>query len=378
MSCPAHQVVSKHLRHVKVHVDGSVPLIFKKLQPDPHCSCRQRGYSTFTWTCGKLQQDPPAAFQTPDSSDGGSVNDLVEKGELQKIRTFGEVPEEWMTSSTWKQLLRKTLKGVELMEGRRLMSVKLGLHLFRVNCGEVAGTPSPEGRHQDGFDYISVTVLERVNVKGGESIMADSKDGEPFFQGIIPPGEGLVFDDRQLWHDATSIEFEGMNSETNSGHRSVCVITVKDMVFFPVLPVRPAAPRKMAVVVRKDLEAGRTCNVVAHLAAGLATQVGGFEMHCLDYVDADGKIYPSISWHNIVILSGKKSTEGALSTLLQQCEALGLPYTAFTESMEDGGAEVQLERTKSLPSAEMKLDAVAIWGSPEDLEGLTKRFSLLK
>merc|ERR1711948_200344 len=90
-------------------------------------------------------------------------------------------------------------------------------------------------------------------------------------------------------------------------------------------------------------------------------------------------IGPSGRPHNIVLLSGKKAGAGQLLSLLEGARAAGLACVAFTESMEEGGAEVQLARTASLHTKDVVLDAVAVWGRPEGpMKDLTKKFSLLK
>jgi hypothetical protein len=372
-------------RSISVSVDADrIDEHAKQLQPDPNVQCRDRGYSTFTYEAGRdLVQHSAASFITPGTVEGNSVNILVTEGKIPAVRDFGPLPPGFTETPVFKSICDQTLEGVAQIAGCHVLKAKLGAHLFKVRCGEVVGTPSPEGRHQDGFDYISVTVLCRDNVVGGESIMAESKDGPPLFQEEIQPGQGYVFDDRRLWHDVTPIEVAPRECApyecVPTGHRVVLIITV-NLLPDPAAPMpAPAEARKMVVVTRNDLSLGRTTNVIAHLSAGLATLVGPEEMNCVDYRDKDGAVYPSISWHNIVLLSGKKAGHGQLRTLLEGARAVGLPCVAFTESMEEGGAEAQLARTAALHTQDVVLDAVAVWGPPEGaLKDLTKKFSLLK
>lgn len=82
--------------------------------------------------------------------------------------------------------------------------------------------PAPEGRHQDGFEYISVSVLDRCRVKGAESIVARTLEGPPVLEKVFLPGQGMVFDDKFYYHDVTPIL---PSHGCTEGHRDVLVLT---------------------------------------------------------------------------------------------------------------------------------------------------------
>ena len=64
---------------------------------------------------------------------------------------------------------------------------------------------APEGIHRDGADWIiSALVVQRVGVLGGESVVYDPARRR-LFRARLRAGEGLLQDDRQLWHDVSQI-----------------------------------------------------------------------------------------------------------------------------------------------------------------------------
>jgi hypothetical protein len=80
------------------------------------------------------------------------------------------------------------------------------VHFVRqvARCHQTA-TNAPEGRHQDGADFIvSAFVVNLSNVEGGIS-QVGTREGFNYFEKQLQPGEGLLHDDRDYHHDITRI-----------------------------------------------------------------------------------------------------------------------------------------------------------------------------
>ena len=82
---------------------------------------------------------------------------------------------------------------------------------------------SPEGPHQDGFDCIGIFSISRQNICGGELLVLNDKDSHPFWSFVIKPGQVVVIDDRELWHDGNRIERDVEGIEEN--YMDVFVLT---------------------------------------------------------------------------------------------------------------------------------------------------------
>ena len=74
---------------------------------------------------------------------------------------------------------------------------------------------SPEGIHQDGYDCIAMIGISRYNITGGHLLVYNNTDREfkgrpfpesrPFFDLALEAGRVVFVDDKQLWHNASSI-----------------------------------------------------------------------------------------------------------------------------------------------------------------------------
>lgn len=76
-------------------------------------------------------------------------------------------------------------------------------HLMRiVGLPELAGEPSPEGIHRDGFDYVSLHLINRINLDGGQSIVLSDDLMIATAPMLTKPFDTLVLDDRRFLHAA--------------------------------------------------------------------------------------------------------------------------------------------------------------------------------
>ena len=84
---------------------------------------------------------------------------------------------------------------------------------------------SPEGPHQDGYDAVGIFSINRHNLCGGELLVFDDKDAHPFWTMILKPGEVVVFNDREVWHDGNSVtrDVEGVDEN----YMDVFVLTAR-------------------------------------------------------------------------------------------------------------------------------------------------------
>ena len=83
---------------------------------------------------------------------------------------------------------------------------KIEVHQMRIITLDEETPVSPEGVHQDGFDYICIVGIARYNVRGGHLLAYTNQGNEPFMSLALKPGEIAVINDKNLWHNASSIE----------------------------------------------------------------------------------------------------------------------------------------------------------------------------
>ena len=86
---------------------------------------------------------------------------------------------------------------------------QINVHQYRifVKGDDLEGVIVPEGLHKDGHEYVFVGVYNRENIEGAElSLRPDSDKETPFFKTTMAAGEGVVFQDKIMWHYVTEIE----------------------------------------------------------------------------------------------------------------------------------------------------------------------------
>lgn len=99
-------------------------------------------------------------------------------------------------------------------------------HQFRIDTTDGIGRPTPEGAHRDGVDLVAVFMVDRQDVKGGETRVfeAAGPNGQRFT--LMQPWSLLLLDDARVIHESTPIQPTGPQA-----HRDTLVITLRASAF---------------------------------------------------------------------------------------------------------------------------------------------------
>ncbi|GAB3430562.1 2OG-Fe dioxygenase family protein [Massilia solisilvae] len=192
---------------------------WNRLAPDKYLRdgghYRQRRHSCFIERQGVLEQAPHRAHWQP-----------VEYNALHggMHRLFEPVEPATVAHSAWQRLLRALGEVCSSVKGRQPWFIEA--HQFRIDTAEGIGRPTPEGAHRDGVDFVAVILVERHNVKGGETRVfeANGPDGKRFT--MLEPWTMLLLDDEAVIHESTPIQPTGDN-----GHRDTLVLTYRAGAF---------------------------------------------------------------------------------------------------------------------------------------------------
>ena len=95
-------------------------------------------------------------------------------------------------------------------------------HQFRIDTAEGIGRPTPEGAHRDGVDFVVVILIERRNVRGGETRVFQARGSAGVRFTMTEPWTTLLLNDADVIHETTPIQPEGM-----PGVRDTLVITYR-------------------------------------------------------------------------------------------------------------------------------------------------------
>ena len=95
-------------------------------------------------------------------------------------------------------------------------------HQFRIDTAGGIGRPTPEGAHRDGVDFVAVFVVQRRDVKGGETRVFEANGAAGTRFTISEPWSVLLLDDARVIHETTPIQPEAVG-----GVRDTLVVTFR-------------------------------------------------------------------------------------------------------------------------------------------------------
>lgn len=95
-------------------------------------------------------------------------------------------------------------------------------HQFRIDTSDGVGRPTPEGAHRDGVDYVAVILVERSDVRGGETRVFEA-DGPRGIRFVMSDAwSAVLLDDARMIHETTPIQPDGPEP-----HRDTLVLTYR-------------------------------------------------------------------------------------------------------------------------------------------------------
>jgi hypothetical protein len=169
------------------------------LPPDGHLRdggrYRRRRHSCFTVTRGGVRLEPHRAHWQP-------VEYNALHGGIQ--RWFEPMPAAWLADPAWPLLLQGLAGVADALRGPHTWAVEA--HPFRIDCEGGIGRPTPEGAHRDGVDLVAVLLVDRHQVKGGETRVFDSAGPQGVRFTLSQPWSALLLDDERVIHESTPIQ----------------------------------------------------------------------------------------------------------------------------------------------------------------------------
>lgn len=99
--------------------------------------------------------------------------------------------------------------------GRRFAAIRsvarwyIEAHQFRIDASDGIGRPTPEGAHRDGVDFVAVILIDRHNVRGGETRVFDAHGPTGVRFTMTESWTALLLDDARVIHETTPIQSDG-------------------------------------------------------------------------------------------------------------------------------------------------------------------------
>ena len=175
--------------------------LWQALPPDPHLRdggrYRKRRHGCFVVSAGHVLPVPQRAHWQP-------VEYNALHGGIQ--RWFEPLPPELVADPSWARLLCGLAGLADTLRGAQPWYVEA--HTFRIHTeGDGAiGRPTPEGAHRDGVDLVFVVLIDRHNVKGGETRVFDAHGPQGVRFTLTEPWSALLLDDERVIHETTPIQ----------------------------------------------------------------------------------------------------------------------------------------------------------------------------
>ena len=161
---------------------------------------------------------------------GGEVRLVAQRAHWQPIeynalhggieRWFEPIEPSVLAAPAWRQILLAFADLASRLKGAQPWFVEA--HQFRIDTTDGIGRPTPEGAHRDGVDFVAVVLVDRRDIKGGETrvFAADGPAGLRFT--MLEPWTTLVLDDARVVHESTPIQ-----PLAGDGHRDTLVLTYR-------------------------------------------------------------------------------------------------------------------------------------------------------
>lgn len=139
---------------------------------------------------------------------------------------------------------------------------------------------------------------------------------------------------------------------------------------------RDVTEYKFAAIVNKKVPIGKAMNVLGHITASLvahATPEQIEQMGMIDYKDKDGNSHKA-SKDSFVVLRADNGNQ--IRTARNFAKEKGILFVDFTHTMQEGTYLEQLELTGNTPEAELDYYGIILFGKIEEVNEITRKFSL--
>jgi hypothetical protein len=122
------------------------------------------------------------------------------------VREFGPLLPDTVHNPVLHALVRATF-GCLPVAGEQLRKTwEVRIHQIRIVAfPEEPGLPTPEGIHQDGTDYLTLHLVRRHNITGGDTTIYDL-DRQPIWRGTLRETfDSLILEDPRIMHGVTPV-----------------------------------------------------------------------------------------------------------------------------------------------------------------------------
>jgi hypothetical protein len=160
---------------------------------------RRRRYGRYRWApCNQeLLPLPAEPYFQPETENlyAGGIN-----------REFAPLLQDTVHNPMLHALVRATFACLPLAPDKASATWEVRIHQIRITASFLeVGLPAPEGIHQDGTDFLTLHLVRRNNIAGGESTIYDLERRPIQRLTMREPMDSMILEDARIMHGVTPV-----------------------------------------------------------------------------------------------------------------------------------------------------------------------------
>jgi hypothetical protein len=176
---------------------------------------RFRRHASYTASGSELKMAPHRAHWQ--SLDYNALHGGIE-------RWFEPITQALANDLRWQAVIKNT---AELLSSLKPVTTWfIEAHQFRIDTSDGIGRPTPEGAHRDGVDFVAVFLIDRNDIKGGETRIFEVNTSAGLRFTLTEPWSVLLMNDERMIHETTPIQ-----PTKPHGYRDTLVLTFRSNGF---------------------------------------------------------------------------------------------------------------------------------------------------
>lgn len=133
------------------------------------------------------------------------------------LRLYENIDKKVLNDDSFQRIIKKFISKINTPEKNY---DHLYVHQIRVEVGDEEVNAVPEGIHQDGYDYICISCVNKNNIEGPENEVLDL-NYNVIYKSIMEPGDNIILNDRKYYHNVTKLK----KTSEGLGFRDIFVFT---------------------------------------------------------------------------------------------------------------------------------------------------------
>lgn len=118
------------------------------------------------------------------------------------LRLYKNIDDKVLNDETFQRIIKKFISKINNSEKSYDY---LYVHQIRVEVKDEDVNAVPEGIHQDGYDYICISCVNKNNIEGPENEVLDL-NYNIVYKNIMESGDSIILNDRKYYHNVTKLK----------------------------------------------------------------------------------------------------------------------------------------------------------------------------